>query len=50
MKPAAANTPYRLPPPLWSARCKACWFTTALLLLVVAGLLLLALVATFVFR
>jgi phosphonate transport system permease protein len=37
MKPAAANTPYRLPPPLWSARCKACWFTTALLLLVVAS-------------
>lgn len=37
MKPAAANTPYRLPPPLWSARCKACWFTTAVLALVVAS-------------
>ena len=23
---AAANAPYRLPPPLFDARCKACWF------------------------
>jgi len=33
----AANTPYRLPPPLFSARCKACWFAAALLALVVAS-------------
>ncbi|MEO8249026.1 MAG: phosphonate ABC transporter, permease protein PhnE [Burkholderiales bacterium] len=33
----AANEPYRLPPPLFDARCKACWFTLALLLLVVAS-------------
>jgi len=26
-----------LPPPLWSARCRACWFGLALLLLVVAS-------------
>lgn len=36
-KPRAANQPYRLPPPLWQARCKACWFTTGLLVLVVAS-------------
>jgi phosphonate transport system permease protein len=30
----AANAPYRLPPPLFSARCKACWFTLAVLVLV----------------
>ena len=36
-KPRAANLPYRLPPPLWHARCKACWFTTGLLVLVVAS-------------
>ena len=29
----AANHPYRLPPPLFGARCKACWFLLALLLL-----------------
>jgi phosphonate transport system permease protein len=23
----AANPPYRLPPPLFDARCKACWFS-----------------------
>ena len=34
---SAANTPFRLPPPLFNARCKACWFTAALLLLVVAS-------------
>jgi phosphonate transport system permease protein len=33
----AANQPYRLPPPLFSARCKACWFSTAVLALVVAS-------------
>jgi phosphonate transport system permease protein len=33
----AANPPFRLPPPLFSARCKACWFTAALLALVVAS-------------
>ena len=31
----AANEVYRLPPPLFSARCKACWFVLALLALVV---------------
>lgn len=30
----AANRPYRLPPPIFSARCGACWFTLALLVLV----------------
>lgn len=34
---SAANPPYRLPPPLFSARCKACWFMAAVLLLVVAS-------------
>jgi phosphonate transport system permease protein len=33
----AANSPYRLPPPLFSARCKACWFSLGLLVLVVAS-------------
>ena len=36
-RPRASNTPYRLPPPLFDARCRACWFTLALLLLVVAS-------------
>ncbi len=36
-KPHAANQPYKLPPPLFDARCKACWFTAGLLLLVVAS-------------
>jgi phosphonate transport system permease protein len=36
-KPAAANAPYRLPPALFGARCKACWFVAALLLLVLAS-------------
>lgn len=31
----AANQTYRLPPPLFTARCKACWFTLAIALLVV---------------
>jgi len=34
---SAANAPYRLPPPLFNARCKACWFTAAVLALVVAS-------------
>ncbi len=33
----AANLPYKLPPPLFDARCKACWFGGGLLLLVVAS-------------
>lgn len=33
----AANPPYKLPPPLFSARCKACWFTAAALALVLAS-------------
>jgi phosphonate transport system permease protein len=36
-KPRAANEVYRLPPPLFSARCKACWFTVGLLVLVIAS-------------
>ncbi len=41
MKPArtrlAANVPYRLSPPLFDARCKACWFSVGLVALVVAS-------------
>ena len=41
MKPArsapAANQTYRLAPPLFDARCKACWFSVGLLALVVAS-------------
>jgi phosphonate transport system permease protein len=33
----AANLPYKLPPPLFDARCRACWFTVALLVLVIAS-------------
>ncbi len=33
----AANPPYKLPPPIFDARCRACWFTAALLILVVAS-------------
>jgi phosphonate transport system permease protein len=29
--------PYQLPPPIFDARCRACWFTAALLVLVVAS-------------
>ncbi len=36
MRPAA-NAPYRLPPPLFDARCKACWFTAGIGALVVAS-------------
>lgn len=32
-----ANAPYRLPPPLFDARCKACWFSASVLALVVAS-------------
>ena len=35
--PPAANPPYKLPPRLFSARCKACWFTAAMLALVIAS-------------
>ena len=35
--PRAANEVYRLPPRLFDARCKACWFTLATVLLVVAS-------------
>ena len=34
MKTVAANPPYKLPPPLWDARCKACWFSAGLIVLV----------------
>ena len=39
MTPArtAANTPYRLPPSPFGARCRACWFTLAVVVLVVAS-------------
>lgn len=33
----AANEVYRLPPPIFDARCKACWFVTALIVLVIAS-------------
>jgi len=33
----AANPPYKLPPLIFNARCRACWFTAALLVLVVAS-------------
>ena len=33
----AANLPYRLPPRLFDARCRACWFVAGLLALVVAS-------------
>ena len=32
-----SNLPYTLPPPVWNARCKACWFMAGLLALVVAS-------------
>lgn len=37
MKPPAANPPYRLPPRLFDARCKACWFVAGLLALALAS-------------
>ena len=33
----AAHPPYKLPPPLFVARCWACWLTAAMLLLVIAS-------------
>lgn len=36
-KQAAANEVYRLPPPLFDARCRACWFVAAALAMVVAS-------------
>ena len=36
-KPSAANPPYKLPPPLFDARCMACWFSAALVVLVVVS-------------
>jgi phosphonate transport system permease protein len=33
----AANLPYRLPPRLFDARCRACWFSAGLLALIVAS-------------
>ncbi len=35
--PSAANETYRLPPRLFDARCKACWFTACALVLVAAS-------------
>ena len=37
MTPQAANSPYKLPPPLFSARCTVCWFLLGLLVLVVSS-------------
>ncbi len=34
MSQTAANSPYRLPPPLFDARCRSCWFVAGLLVLV----------------
>ena len=34
---SSANEVYRLPPKLFDARCKACWFVAALLVLVAAS-------------
>jgi len=36
-KPRAANEVYRLPPPLFDARCRACWMVAAMVALVVAS-------------
>jgi phosphonate transport system permease protein len=33
----AANTPYRLPPPLFHARCQVCWIIAGIVALVVAS-------------
>jgi phosphonate transport system permease protein len=35
--PNSATPPHKLPPRLFSARCKACWFTAALIALVIAS-------------
>lgn len=34
---SAANRPYRLPPPLFDARCRACWLVAGVLALVAAS-------------
>jgi len=34
---SAANRPYRLPPPLFDARCRACWMVAGVLALIVAS-------------
>ena len=36
-RPPAANEVYRMPPRLFDARCKACWFLGGVLVLVVAS-------------
>lgn len=36
-QPPAANPPYRLPPPLFNARCRACWLTLCVGVLVIAS-------------
>ena len=36
-QPRATNETYKLPPPLFDARCKACWFVVGLLVLVIAS-------------
>ena len=36
-KPVSANEVYRLPPPLFNARCRACWFVVALVVLIVVS-------------
>jgi len=33
----AANPPYKLPPPIFDMRCRACWFTAGLVALVIAS-------------
>lgn len=37
MTKPAANDTYKLPPPLWDARCKACWLVLAVVGLVIAS-------------
>jgi phosphonate transport system permease protein len=37
METKAANEVYRLPPPIFDARCKACWFVVALIAVVIAS-------------
>ena len=37
VKPIAANEVYRLPSPMFNARCRACWFLAGLLVLIVAS-------------
>ena len=35
--PEAANTPYRLPPPIFDVRCRLCWFVAGLGVLAIAS-------------